>query len=142
MVFRIPQGAEPNRADLDAQIDYRILRASVVARYSAGSIDRSEVCDAHPELIRAAQNVGVEKPGECPICEAETLVDVRYVFGPRLPSHGRCISLQAELNRFARRAGKHTLYTVEVCQSCNWNHLLRRAELRKPVSRHSEIRGL
>lgn len=130
MVFRMPQGAEPSRTDLNAQIDYRMLRASVIARYESGIIDKSEVCDAHPELIRAAQHVGTERSGVCPICEAESLVEVRYVFGPRLPRHGRCVSLDSELRRLARRSGRFTVYTVEVCQMCNWNHLLSRAELR------------
>ncbi|MEZ5166145.1 MAG: hypothetical protein R2695_06530 [Acidimicrobiales bacterium] len=33
------------------------------------------------------------------ICEAEALVEVTYVFGPRLPKHGRCVTSDKELRR-------------------------------------------
>ena len=50
---------------------------------------------------------------------------VSYVFGPRLPSHGRCITSAKELKSLARRAGEFSCYVVEVCPSCTWNHLAR-----------------
>ena len=37
---------------------------------------------------------------ECPICELETMVHVSYVFGSRLPAHGRCVTSQAELAKY------------------------------------------
>lgn len=130
MVFRMPPGAGPRQIGLETQVDYRLLRASTVAQYRSGAVDRSDVCDAHPELIRAAANVGKERAGPCPICEQHRLVEVVYVFGPRLPRHGRCVSLASELARLARRAGTHIAYTVEACTSCNWNHLLKRSILK------------
>lgn len=107
------------------QIDYRLARRHLIAEHKRGRLARHEVCDAHPELLRAAREVGEATRADCPICEEERLVLVSYVFGPRLPSFGRCITSRAELRRFATRAGTYTCYVVEVCPGCGWNHLAR-----------------
>lgn len=114
------------------EVNYRLSRESVLAEYRAGERSRSEVCDAHPELVRAARQVGTPTPDECPVCETAQLVHVTYVFGPRLPRHGRCISLRGELERLARRQGNHVAYIVECCPACTWNHLVRRSPLINP----------
>jgi len=129
VVFRVPPASGPNT---EGHVDYRLARASVLADYRGGVLDRSEVCDAHPELKRAAAQVGTPTPGDCPICERPKLVHVTYVFGPRLPKHGRCITLRGELTRLAKRGGTHVAYVVEVCQACSWNHLVRRSTLSNP----------
>ena len=126
VVFRVPPASGPNT---EGHVDYRLARASVLADYRGGVLDRSEVCDAHPELVRAARQVGTTVPGDCPVCDRAKLVHVTYVFGPRLPKHGRCITLRGELARLAKRPGTHVAYVVEVCQDCNWNHLVRRSTL-------------
>jgi len=127
MVFRVPTG---DRVTDQGHVDYRLSRASTLTSYRRGELSLSEVCDAHPELVRAARQVGTATPGECPICERTgTLVHVTYVFGPRLPSHGRCITLRGEISRLAKRPGLHVAYVVEVCRSCCWNHLVRRSAL-------------
>ena len=61
----------------------------------------------------------------CPICEDDHVVLVSYVFGPRLPAHGRCITSKAELRALAKRSGEFACYVVEVCPACSWNHLAR-----------------
>jgi hypothetical protein len=61
----------------------------------------------------------------CPICEDHHIVLVTYVFGPRLPKHGRCITSRGELQKIASRRGQFSGYVVEVCPSCSWNHLAR-----------------
>jgi len=107
------------------EIDYRLARQHLVSEYRKGRLARHEVCDAHPELVRAAREVGEPCRLDCPICEADKLVLVSYVFGPRLPSHGRCITSASELKGFARRSGEFSCYVVEVCRNCRWNHLAR-----------------
>ena len=57
------------------------------------------------------------------------LVEVTYVFGSRLPKHGRCITTRAEMQRLQHRASVSTGYVVEVCTICGWNHLVRRFTL-------------
>ena len=122
------RGAAENRS---GTIDYRLARRHLIAEFHRGRLSRNDVCDAHPELIRAAQHVGTKREDVCPICEEHPLVDVSYVFGERLPAHGRCITTKAELVKFGRQAGSFACYVVEVCPNCRWNHLARMFQLGK-----------
>ncbi len=107
------------------EIDYRLSRQSLISEFRKGRIARNEVCDAHPELRRNAAALGMHTERACPICEESALVMVTYVFGPRLPASGRCISKRNELAGINRRAGSFAGYVVEVCTECWWNHLIR-----------------
>lgn len=115
----------PARFNGAGEIDYRLARRSLLSQYRSGRIARNEVCDAHAELRRNAAALGLASERPCPICEANDLVLVTYVFGPRLPASGRCLSTPAELSKLARRKGDFTGYVVEVCTTCWWNHLMR-----------------
>lgn len=106
-------------------IDHRLARRFVVSEYRKGRLARHQVCDAHPELLRAARELGEPATAPCPICEERELVLLTYVFGPRLPASGRCISRRGELAALDRRVDRLTAYVVEVCRTCAWNHLLR-----------------
>ena len=107
------------------EIDYRLARRSLISEFKKGRLAQHEVCDAHPELRRAAQECSEATSMVCPICEDDHVVLVSYVFGPRLPAHGRCITSKAELRKLAKRSGEFACYVVEVCPSCSWNHLAR-----------------
>ena len=120
-----PATAASDLAAAGGEIDYRLARESVLADYQSNQLGREDICDAHPELRRAAVHCGEPAGEECPVCEAAELVWVRYVFGPRLPAHGRCISTAGELSRLGARKGTFTCYVVEVCAACAWNHLRR-----------------
>lgn len=104
-------------------IDHRLLRQSVINEYRRGRLSQDQVCDAHPELIRAASNVGTETTTSCPICEQERLRLVTYVFGSRLPAHGRCVSTAEEMAKLDRRRDELWAYVVEACIGCHWHHL-------------------
>jgi hypothetical protein len=119
------------------QIDYRLARNAVLSEFRKGRLGRPDVCDAHPELVRAAREVGSPTADSCPICESGQLVHVSYVFGPRLPAHGRCITTRRELTTFARRSTTNTCYVVEVCPECSWNHLARTFTLGGPPASNS-----
>jgi hypothetical protein len=106
-------------------VDYRLARQALVADYRKGRLAKHEVCDAHPELARAAREVGEPSSIECPICEESNVVLVSYVFGPRLPPFGRCITSKAELAKLNRSGADLACYVVEVCPACSWNHLAR-----------------
>ena len=108
-----------------AVVDHRLERMALINEYRRGRLRRDQVCDAHPELIRAARNLGAPSSVMCPICEAVNLVLVTYVFGARLPSHGRCVGTREELARFNRRDDDLDAYVVEACVNCRWHHLLR-----------------
>ena len=116
------RGATPG---LPGEIDYRLARRHLISEYKKGRLAQHEVCDAHPELVRAAREASEPTSMRCPICEDDQIVLVTYVFGPRLPSHGRCITTKKELQAFAKRPGEFAAYVVEVCPSCSWNHLAR-----------------
>ncbi|MDA8279162.1 MAG: DUF5318 family protein [Actinomycetota bacterium] len=107
------------------RVEYRLARNAVVRSFQRGRLGRPDVCDAHPELLRAARHIGVPVDEACPICESAALVHVTYVFGPRLPAQGRCPATPTELDRLLRRADPVVCYVVEVCPDCAWNHLVR-----------------
>ena len=71
------------------RVEYRLARNAVVSEFHKGRLSKLDVCDAHPELLRAARHLGVQNGEICPICEEADLVDVTFVFGSRLPSGGR-----------------------------------------------------
>lgn len=107
------------------EIDYRLARQSVLSEFRKGRLARHEVCDAHPELVRAARECGDATSLTCPVCGEGKVVLVSYVFGPRLPAFGRCITSRRELQAIAKRPGQFSCYVVEVCPKCSWNHLAR-----------------
>jgi hypothetical protein len=112
-------------AGTPGEIDYRLARHQLLSEWRKGRLARHEVCDAHPELVRAARNVGEATDQACPVCEQVNVVLVSYVFGPRMPPQGRCVTTKAEMTRLRRGAAELACYVVEVCPSCSWNHLAR-----------------
>ena len=80
-------------------VDHRLARRMLINQVRLGRISRIEVCDAHPELIRAARNVGTETTADCPICEESKLAIVTYVFGHGLPASGRCVTKACRATR-------------------------------------------
>jgi hypothetical protein len=116
-----PSGSSPVR--VLGNVDYRLARAVVVSEYRKGNLSRLDICDAHPELLRAAADAG-EEPGEdCPICDDGRLKLVSYVFGARLPAGGKCVASKKELAKLARPGADLSCYVVEVCAECGWNYL-------------------
>ena len=93
----------PSAGHVGGQIDYRLARNAVVSEFRKGRLSRLDVCDAHPELLRAAINVGQETREDCPICEETKVVLVSYVFGSRLPPSGKCVTSQRELTQAGPR---------------------------------------
>jgi hypothetical protein len=134
-------------------IDHRLSRRAVINEYRRGRLRRDQVCDAHPDLMRAARNFGDETHVRCPICQEDNVVLVTYVFGPHLPHHGRCITRPHELEEFRQRAQRevaqaqsydslYMAYVVEACRTCKWHHLLRSLPLTEPstIPDHEPVR--
>ena len=118
------RGAPTGGLPMGGQVTYRLARNSVVSEFRKGRLSRLDVCDAHPELVRAARGVGEPTGEECPICAEAEVVFVSYAFGSGLPASGRCLETKADLSRASRTAsGEVACYVVEVCPSCSWNHL-------------------
>lgn len=106
-------------------VDHRLARRMLISQVKKGRVPLDQVCDAHPELIRAARNVGTQTSTRCPICEEADLKLVTYVFGPRLSAQGRCVSTAKEMRQLNDRSDELSAYVVEACVECRWNHLLR-----------------
>jgi hypothetical protein len=116
----------PGQATGPGEVDYRLVRKHTLDEFRRGRLSKLDVCDAHPELLRNAEHCGRPSTEACPICEsAEQLVLVTYVFGDRLPPSGRCILSERELAKLDRGRADLAGYVVEVCRTCNWNHLIR-----------------
>ncbi|MGH9110217.1 MAG: DUF5318 family protein [Acidimicrobiales bacterium] len=124
MTIRSRQGASGPTGE--ASVEYRLVRDAVVRDVRRGKLGTVDVCDAHPELLRAARNVGRPSGDPCPICQTTTTVQVTYVFGAGLPPGGRCPGTPTELDRLRRRGDRVLCYDVEVCPECAWHHLLRK----------------
>ena len=45
-------------------VDYALARRAVLRDLRTGKRDRLDVCDAHPELLRAARNIGEAVDGD------------------------------------------------------------------------------
>jgi hypothetical protein len=119
-------------------IDYTLARRAVLRDLERGRLTRLDVCDAHPELLRAGRHLGEAAPQACPVCTARELRYVSYVYGASLrAANGRCISHEGEVEKLGAAHDEFVRYVVEVCLACGWNHLVRR-ELRG--RRHGEGR--
>ena len=109
-----------------AVVEFGLVRRALLAKLASGEIRREDICDAHPELLRAANNLGRAAGEHCPVCDAQDLVEVTYVFGARLPSGGTCPTTRAELAKLERREEPVQCYAVEVCTGCHFHHLARK----------------
>ena len=107
------------------RIDYRMRRIAVLRDVREGVTSRDDVCDAHPELIRAARYLGTPVEQPCPICDDAQLVNVHYVFeGKRARTPGGRAVPQDALAPQAERFGELNVYVVEACLGCHWHHLV------------------
>ena len=110
---------------LVASIDYRMAKRAVLRALSIGMLSRLDVCDAHPDLLRAAKHIGEEAEESCPVCESESLRLVLYAYGSTLRQGSGYARRSQELHELRARPGEVVCYIVEVCMDCNWNHLVR-----------------
>jgi hypothetical protein len=107
-------------------VDYRLARRAALASVRNGSLDTADICDAHPELMRAAKNIGEPLKHPCPVCSHESLRFVRYVYGKELRHHNGSVVYPPDwLKELAANHDHFTCYVVECCVDCAWNHLVR-----------------
>ena len=104
-------------------IDFTLAKRALLRDTQMGLNSVSDICDAHPELMRAAQHVGEPTRHDCPVCGKDKLVLLAYVYGDSLKGeNGRVWSIDTGLRMAAAYPGA-CCYVVEVCRSCSWNHL-------------------
>jgi len=106
-----------------AVVDYALQRRARLADVYAGRASLHDVCDAHPYLLRAAKFHGQPSGVSCPVCRREQLTEVHYVYGDTLKTLSGQAKAPQELDDMARRLREFSVYVVEVCRSCSWNHL-------------------
>jgi hypothetical protein len=104
-------------------VDYTLAKRALLRDFRGGLLSRLEICDAHPELIRAAKYLGAVSHRPCPVCRANDLRRVAYVYGDGLRrDNGRAFEVKEALAIAAEEHGRKA-YVVEVCTGCSWNHL-------------------
>ncbi|HSJ52054.1 MAG TPA: DUF5318 family protein [Actinomycetota bacterium] len=112
-----------SKRSLLATVDYTLAKRALLAQVRTGLLGRADICDAHPELLRAAKNVGENCRRDCPVCSQSKLRLLAYVYGDGLKQdNGRVWPLDTGLSMAADRPGSWC-YVVEVCTECQWNHL-------------------
>jgi len=89
---RTPLGRSP-RTGLNV-IDYTLAKRALLRDSQRGLRSVNDICDAHPELMRAARHVGEPTRVDCPVCGKDKLVLLAYVYGDALKQeNGRVWSL-------------------------------------------------
>lgn len=104
-------------------IDYSLSRRATLASLFRGTTTTTDVCDAHPYLLRAAKHHGEPTPTPCPVCRKERLTHVTYTYGDALGEYSGRIKATKQLAEMEREISEFTVYVVEVCQGCGWNQL-------------------
>jgi hypothetical protein len=116
-------------------VDYALQRRALLADVYAGRLGVAEVCDASPYLLRAARFHGEPSEVTCPVCRKEKLTEVSWVFGDQLKQLSGSARTPDELSRMEATQSEFSVYVVEVCRTCNWNHLVQSYVLGTPAVR-------
>ncbi len=117
-------------------VDHALARRALLRAVTSGgllsTVSPADVCDASKELLRAAEEVGVDADRACPLCRAP-LREVAWVFGPSLGSMSGTPRAPRQLAALAAMRPEFDVYEVEVCARCRWNHLLRTWRAGRPA---------
>src|SRR5213592_5137061 len=65
-------------------VDYTLAKRALLREFRSGLLSRLEICDAHPELMRAARYLGSKATRPCPVCQKEELRLLAYVYGDKM----------------------------------------------------------
>jgi hypothetical protein len=104
-------------------VDYTLAKRSILRDARRGLLALTDICDAHPELLRAARHVGEQASRQCPVCERDDLRLLAYVYADELKrDNGRVWAIDKAL-AITASCRNGTCYIVEVCTGCSWNHL-------------------
>lgn len=114
--------SDPRRWD---EVDHALTRRAVLQAVATGRTGLAEVCDASPYLQRAAKEWGRRTARPCPVCRREPLWEIAWVYGDALGDGSGTARSARGVLLLARARPPFTVYEVEVCQGCAWNHLVR-----------------
>jgi uncharacterized ParB-like nuclease family protein len=115
-------GLDPSARDV---VDYALAKRAALFDLAAGRTGPIDVCDAQTYLLRAARYHGEPLDRPCPVCQRDGLTAVTYTFGDcfRADANGRA-RRTADVAALARELPEFSVYVVEVCLDCRWNHLV------------------
>ena len=105
-------------------VDYALQRKALLADVLSGRVGFAEVCDASPYLLRAARFHGEPTEQSCPVCRKERLTLVSWIFGEELKHAAGSARTPEEIEQLANQYADFSVYVVEVCRTCSWNHLV------------------
>src|SRR5687767_6388539 len=105
-------------------VDFSLRRRALLREVHSGRVGTYEVCDASPYLKSAAKFHGEPTDERCPVCRRENLTNVHYIYGDELKQSAGQARRLAELAVLAMTLREFQVFVVEVCQSCDWNHLI------------------
>lgn len=124
---------------MSSTIDYRLAKRAVVRRLQDGELSIEQVCDAHPELVRASTHMGTRTGRACPVCamaepgdvnwtpEPPTVLETTWLYGDSLrQKNGHLVEDPLDLAEYEQRFASFMAWTVECCVVCRWNHLISR----------------
>ncbi len=106
-----------------------------------------DALDADPMLIRAALHHGDLTDRRCPVNNCARLLTLNYTYGDQLGQYSGRIKSAEELEQMENEYGEFTVYVVEVCAECGWNHITESYVLgdgvaRKPPRRTATVEDL
>ncbi len=104
--------------------DYALKRRALLAQVRSGLVGTDDVCDATPYLLSAAAFHGRAADRDCPLCHTAPLSTVSYVYGEELKTAAGQARSAAELTKMQMDYRSFTVYEIEVCTECRWNHLM------------------
>jgi hypothetical protein len=114
----------PSRPRARRFVSYSLQRRAALHALRRGSVSGDEVCDAHPHLLLAATHHGEPISRRCPVCRRPRLALLRYVYSDELGQYSGRLRTAGEVVTMAGEYGHLSVYVVEVCRDCRWNHLM------------------
>lgn len=105
-------------------VDYSLQKRAVLRELYTGRVGTYEACDASPYLKSAARFHGEATESPCPVCRRENVWHVHYIYGDELKQSAGQARRRAELPVLAMTYREFSVYVVEVCRGCGWNHLI------------------
>ena len=117
-----PARPRPPRWDV---VDHALARRRLLHDLRSGRVGEAEACDASPYLQRAAAEWGRRTTTPCPVCRRDPVWEIAWVYGDALGDGDGTARSARGVELLARARPEFTVYDVEVCQRCGWNHLLR-----------------
>src|ERR671923_104968 len=85
--MRQARGASRRRRSAElGVIDYTLAKRALIRDARRGLLSVADICDAHPELMRAAKHVGEATTTDCPVCGPRVVSGASW---PRRPADPR-----------------------------------------------------